>query len=75
MPRLREAFQEHGTETAYVDVGTANQGFSDGKSTASEDADKGASDRLTAASDDIDGATENRHAGLASDEDGLNILV
>jgi hypothetical protein len=75
MPRLREAFQEHGTETAYVDVGTANQGFSDGKSTASEDADKGASDRLTAASDDIDGATENRHAGFASDEDGLNILV
>ncbi len=75
MPRLREAFQEYGTETAYVDVGTANQGFSDGKSTASEDAEKGASDGLTEASEDVDGATENRQTGLESDENGLNILV
>ena len=75
MPRLREAFQEYGTETAYVDLGTANQGFSDGKSTASENTEKDSVDSLSAASDNLEGATGNGHSGSKSDEDGLDILV
>jgi len=75
MPRLREAFQQHGTETAYLDLGTANQGFSDGKSTGSGDGDNGIADRLGAEKEGDIGKPENKLTGAASDEDGLNILV
>ena len=75
MPRLREAFQQHGTETAYLDLGTANQGFSDGKSTGSGDGDNGIADRLAAEKEGDIGKPENKLTGAASDEDGLNILV
>ena len=34
MPRLRSALEEHGMETAYIGLELANQGKSDGKSTA-----------------------------------------
>jgi len=34
MPRLRSALEEHGMETAYIDLEMANQGKSDGNSTA-----------------------------------------
>ena len=75
MPRLREAFQQHGTETAYLDLGSANQGFSDGKSTGSGDGDNGIADRLAAEKEGDIGKPENKLTGAASDEDGLNILV
>jgi flagellar hook-length control protein FliK len=36
MPRLRSALEEHGMETAYIGLEMANQGKSDGKSTAQQ---------------------------------------
>tara|TARA_B110000211_G_scaffold198009_1_gene227724 strand:- start:713 stop:2470 length:1758 start_codon:yes stop_codon:yes gene_type:complete len=70
MPRLREAFQEHGTETAYKDLGAANQGASDGKSTASDKADEA----LTPGqSSDIESDGSPTGRGLVAD--GLDILV
>ncbi len=70
MPRLREAFQEHGTETAYMDLGAANQGASDGKPTASDKADEA----LTPGqSSDIESDGSPTGQGLVAD--GLDILV
>ena len=70
MPRLREAFQEHGTETAYRDLGAANQGASDGKPTASDKADEA----LTPGqSSDIESDGSPTGQGLVAD--GLDILV
>jgi len=70
MPRLREAFQEYGTETAYVDVGLANQGGSDGKSTASEN-DAGA----VSAEQSADTEGESGSTSFNNLDDGLDILV
>jgi len=70
MPRLREAFQEYGTETAYVDVGLANQGGSDGKSTASEN---GAGAVSAEQSADTEG--ESGSKSFNNLDDGLDILV
>ena len=70
MPRLREAFQEHGTETASMDLGTPNQGASDGKSTASELGAEESNDRL---SSEVEGDSPN--AGQSLSANGLDVLV
>ena len=70
MPRLREAFQEYGTETAYVDVGLANQGGSDGKSTASENGAGAVSAEQSADTEGESGSTSFNNL-----DDGLDILV
>jgi flagellar hook-length control protein FliK len=70
MPRLREAFQEHGTETAYKDSGAANQGAADGKSTASDNTADGSDNRLASESESDSGKNSQQ-----STADGLNILV
>ena len=70
MPRLREAFQEYGTETAYVDVGLANQGGSDGKSTASENGAGAVSAEQSADTEGESGSTKFNNL-----DDGLDILV
>jgi flagellar hook-length control protein FliK len=70
MPRLREALQEHGTETASMDLGSANQGASDGKSTASEERSEGSSDRLSA-----EVASDGLAVGERTSTDGLDVHV
>jgi len=70
MPRLREAFQEHGTETAYKDLGTANQGAHDGKPTASGDGARGSDKRLDP---DVEGVSGKNSQQLSAD--GLDVLV
>jgi flagellar hook-length control protein FliK len=70
MPRLREAFQEHGTETAYKDSGAANQDAADGKSTASDNTADGSDNRLASESESDSGKNSQQ-----STADGLNILV
>ena len=70
MPRLREAFQEHGTETAYRDLGAANQGASDGKSTASPSADKGLTEGQSS-----DTQSDDPLTGQSLAADGLDVLV
>jgi flagellar hook-length control protein FliK len=70
MPRLREALQEHGTETASMDLGSANQGASDGKSTASEERSEGSSDRLSA-----EVASDGLAVGERTLTDGLDVHV
>ena len=70
MPRLREAFQEHGTETAYKDLGTANQGAHDGKPTASGDGARGSDKRLDP---DVQGVSGKNSQQLSAD--GLDVLV
>ena len=70
MPRLREAFQEHGTETAYRDLGAANQGASDGNSTASNKADEALAERQSSDTES-DGPT----TGQGPTADGLDVLV
>jgi flagellar hook-length control protein FliK len=70
MPRLREAFQEHGTETASMDLGTANQGASDGKSTASELGAEESNGRL---SSEVESDSSNADQSLSAN--GLDVLV
>jgi flagellar hook-length control protein FliK len=70
MPRLREAFQEHGTETASMDLGTANQGASDGKSTASELGAEESNGRL---SSEVGSDSSNADQSLSAN--GLDVLV
>lgn len=70
MPRLREALQEHGTETASMDLGSANQGASDGKSTASEERSEGSNDRLSAEMD-----SDSPAEGQRMSTDGLDVHV
>lgn len=70
MPRLREALQEHGTETASMDLGSANQGASDGKSTASEERSEGSNDRLPAEMD-----SDSPAEGQRMSTDGLDVHV
>ena len=70
MPRLREALQEHGTETASMDLGSANQGAGDGKSTGSEQGPEGSNDRLSAAGD-----SDSPKANQSASDDGLDVLV
>ena len=70
MPRLREALQEHGTETASMDLGSANQGASDGKSTASEERSEGSNDRLSAEMD-----SDSPAEGQRTSTDGLDVHV
>ena len=69
MPRLREAFQQHGTETAYTDLGFANQGNSDGKSTG-QDSEKHATGAMGA---EIDGSSITKSQTIT--DDGLDVLV
>ena len=70
MPRLREALQEHGTETASMDLGSANQGAADGKSTGSGKDTEGSNDRLSA-----DVESDNPKASPGISDDGLDVLV
>ncbi len=70
MPRLREAFQEHGTETAYKDLGAANQGAHDGKPTASGNGAPGSDKRL-----DPDGEGFSAKNSQQLSADGLDVLV
>jgi flagellar hook-length control protein FliK len=70
MPRLREAFQEHGTETASMDLGTPNQGASDGKSTASELGAEESNGRL---SSEVESDSSNADQSLSAN--GLDVLV
>lgn len=70
MPRLREAFQEHGTETAYKDLGTASQGADDGKPTASGNGAPGSDKRLDP---DVEGVSGKNSQQLSAD--GLDVLV
>ena len=70
MPRLREAFQEHGTETAYKNLGEANQGAPDGKSTASDRAAEALNER---SSSEIE--TDSPIANQSITANGLNVLV
>ena len=70
MPRLREALQEHGTETASMDLGSANQGAADGKSTGSGSDAEGSNDRLSA-----DVESDNPKASPDISDDGLDVLV
>ena len=70
MPRLREALQEHGTETASMDLGSAHQGASDGNSTAAEERAEGSKDRLSAEVDN-----DSPKAGQSKSADGLDVHV
>ena len=70
MPRLREALQEHGTETASIDLGSANQGAADGKSTGSGNDAEGSNDRLSA---DVESDSPKASPGIS--DDGLDVLV
>ena len=70
MPRLREAFQEHGTETAYRDLGAANQDASDGKPTVSHRAEDAITEGQSS-DPESDGPTTGQ--GLAAN--GLDVLV
>ncbi len=70
MPRLREALQEHGTETASMDLGSANQGAADGKSTGSGNDAEGSNDRLSA---DVESDSPKASPGIS--DDGLDVLV
>lgn len=70
MPRLREAFQEHGTETAYKDLGTANQGAHDGKPTASGNGAPGSDKRLDPGVEGVSGKNSQQLSA-----DGLDVLV
>ena len=70
MPRLREALQEHGTETASMDLGSANQGAADGKSTGSGNDAEGSNDRLSA-----DVESDSPKASPRISDDGLDVLV
>ena len=69
MPRLREIIAEHGTETAYTDLGFANQGNSDGKSTG-QDSEKHATGAMGA---EIDGSSITKSQTIT--DDGLDVLV
>ena len=69
MPRLREILAEHGTETAYTDLGFANQGNSDGKSTG-QDSEKHATGAMGA---EIDGSSVTKSQTIT--DDGLDVLV
>jgi flagellar hook-length control protein FliK len=69
MPRLREILAEHGTETAYTDLGFANQGNSDGKSTG-QDSEKHATGAMGA---EIDGSSITKSQTIT--DDGLDVLV
>ena len=69
MPRLREILAEHGTETAYTDLGFANQGNSDGKSTG-QDSEKHATGAIGA---EIDGSSITKSQTIT--DDGLDVLV
>jgi len=69
MPRLREILAEHGTETAYTDLGFANQGNSDGKSTG-QDSEKHATGAMGA---EIDGSSITKSQKIT--DDGLDVLV
>jgi len=70
MPRLREALLEHGTETAYKNLGEGNRGASDGKSTASEQAAEESNGGL---SSEVE--TGSPKTGQSVTTDGLNVLV
>ncbi|MGB4056099.1 MAG: flagellar hook-length control protein FliK [Porticoccaceae bacterium] len=69
MPRLREILAEHGTETACTDLGFANQGNSDGKSTG-QDSEKHATGAMGA---EIDGSSITKSQTIT--DDGLDVLV
>ena len=70
MPRLREALLEHGTETAYKNLGEGNRGASDGKSTASEQAAEESNGGL---SSEVETGSPKTGQGVTTD--GLNVLV
>ena len=67
MPRLRTALEEHGMETAYIGLELANQGKSDGKSTAQRHQSQ--SDVL------VDDEPESREIKGHLSDDGLDVLV
>ena len=67
MPRLRTALEEHGMETAYIGLELANQGKSDGKSTAQQHQSQ--SDVL------VDDEPESREIKGHLSDDGLDVLV
>ena len=75
MPRLREAFLQHGTETAYINLGTANQGFSDGNSTASGHGENGLTNGLSSAAESDSSKNDQLPSANGFDNDGLDILV
>ena len=68
MPRLRSALEEHGMETAYIGLELANQGKSDGKSTAQQQ-HQGESGAL------VDEEPESREMTRHLSDDGLDVLV
>ena len=68
MPRLRSALEEHGMETAYIGLEMANQGKSDGKSTAQQQ-HQGESGAL------VDEEPESREMTRHLSDDGLDVLV
>ena len=70
MPRLREALQEHGTETASVNLGSANQGASDGKSTTPEQRAEESNGSLSA-----DVESDSPETGQRKSADGLDVHV
>ena len=68
MPRLRDAFEQHGMESAYTGLGLGNQAQSDGKPTAHNSQHKSGV------------ASKNEEAGPSKhiariDKDGLDVLV
>ena len=68
MPRLRSALEEHGMETAYIGLELANQGKSDGKSTAQQQ-QQSESGAL------VDEEPESRETTRHLSDDGLDVLV
>jgi flagellar hook-length control protein FliK len=68
MPRLRSALEEHGMETAYIELELANQGKSDGNSTARQQPEDVAENAA---------ATEPEPAEIDGQPsaDGLDVLV
>ena len=68
MPRLRSALEEHGMETAYIGLEMANQGKSDGKSTAQQQlqSESGTS---------VDEEPEAPKVTREISDDGLDVLV
>ena len=68
MPKLRSALEEHGMETAYIGLELANQGKSDGKSTAQQQ-HQSKSGAL------VDEEPETREATRHLSDDGLDVLV
>jgi flagellar hook-length control protein FliK len=75
MPRLREAFLQHGTETAYINLATANQGFSDGNSTAPGHGENGLTNDLSSAAESDSSKTDQLSSATGLDNNGLDILV